>query len=167
MGVRTNNYLAIFSLGIIMNKFIIFQSGALGRNRTYNYPLGRDSYIHLTTRADHFLTFELYHTAPFAARRGFCQTVAMTPEERSLLERTCAMTEENNKILHSMRRSNRISTIMRAIYWVIILLVGFGAYYFIQPYLTTMLNLYGQVQGGFPSVQGAQDAANSFKDLWK
>ena len=25
--------------------------GALGRNRTYNYPLGRGSYIHLTTRA--------------------------------------------------------------------------------------------------------------------
>jgi HSP20 family molecular chaperone IbpA len=24
---------------------------ALGRNRTYNYPLGRGSYIHLTTRA--------------------------------------------------------------------------------------------------------------------
>jgi len=95
----------------------------------------------------------------------------MTPEERSLLERTHKLAEENNEILHSIRRSNRFSTVMRVSYWVLIIVFSFGAYYFIQPYLETMLGAYGQVQGGLQGIQGnmntAQNAASSLRDLLK
>ena len=57
----------------------------------------------------------------------------MTPEEKSLLERTYKMAEETNAIVRLMRRTNRYSTIARVSYWVVIILLSFGAFYFIQP----------------------------------
>ena len=95
----------------------------------------------------------------------------MTPEDRSLLQRTYAMAEENNKILRSIRRSTRFSMLFRVVYWAVIVIASFGAYYFIQPYVQTMLGAYEQIQGGISGLQGnlntAQNAANSIKDLLK
>ena len=95
----------------------------------------------------------------------------MTPEERSLLERTDKLAEENNTILRSIRRSNRFSIILRVFYWVIIIGVSFGAYYFIQPYLETMMGAYSQIQNGFSATpsntNSIQDTANTIKDLFK
>lgn len=93
----------------------------------------------------------------------------MTPEERSLIERTYKLAEENNEILRTIRRSNRVSMIMRVAYWVIILIVSFGAYYFIQPYVEMMLGAYDSLQGSLQGLQGdmntAQSAADSLRDL--
>ena len=93
----------------------------------------------------------------------------MTPEERSLLERTHKLVEENNEILRSIRRSTRFSLALKITYWAVIIAVSFGAYYFIQPYLETMLGAYSQVQGGLMGLQGnldaAQTAAGSLRDL--
>ncbi|MCX6719231.1 MAG: hypothetical protein NTZ38_02545 [Candidatus Taylorbacteria bacterium] len=69
----------------------------------------------------------------------------MTPEERSLLERTYKLSVENNDILHGINRSNKISSIMRAIYWVIVIGISVGAYYYVQPYVNPMMKLYGEV----------------------
>ncbi|MEN9524081.1 MAG: hypothetical protein RL536_150 [Candidatus Parcubacteria bacterium] len=95
----------------------------------------------------------------------------MTPEERSLLERTHKLVEENNEILRSIRRSNRFGTIMRVLYWVLILALSFGAYYFIQPYLSSMLGTYSSLQNSLQGLQGdvnsAQNAAGSIRDLLK
>lgn len=88
----------------------------------------------------------------------------VTPEEKSLLERTHALAEENNEILKSIRRANRFGTIMRVLYWVVIIGLSVGAYYFIQPYVTFMSGLYGQSQSGMNS---AQDAASGLRDLLK
>ena len=71
----------------------------------------------------------------------------MTPEERSLLESTYKLAEENNKILRSLRRSARLGTIMRILYWVAIMGVSVGALYFIQPYLKFITDL-GSGSGG-------------------
>ena len=88
----------------------------------------------------------------------------MTPEEKSLLERTYRLAEENNKILRGIRRSNRFSAVMRVLYWLVIIGLSIGALYFIQPYLTLMTNSISQLQGGLNS---ANDAASSLKDLLK
>jgi len=85
----------------------------------------------------------------------------MTPEERSLLERTHKLAEENNAMLHSMRRMSRISTIARVLYWGVILVASFGAYYLIQPYIESFLDIYGQIQGSSTTGIG------SFVDLLK
>ena len=67
----------------------------------------------------------------------------MSPEERELLNRTVALTEENNKMLHSVLRSMRIARIMSLIYWVFIIGSAIGAYYIIQPYLGQLISVYG------------------------
>jgi uncharacterized protein (UPF0333 family) len=86
----------------------------------------------------------------------------MTPEERSLLERTYKMAEENNDILKSIRRANRLSLAFRVLYWVVILGVSYGAYYFIQPYLQSMLGLYDQVRGNVDTVQSLTSKFGDF-----
>ncbi|MCX6716033.1 MAG: hypothetical protein NT077_03380 [Candidatus Taylorbacteria bacterium] len=94
----------------------------------------------------------------------------MTPEEKSLLERTAALVQENNKILIGLRRSNRVSVALRVAYWALIIVLSFGAYYLIQPYVTMMLNTFGQA--GAPSglqndMSQAQNTASLLRDLLK
>jgi len=84
----------------------------------------------------------------------------MTPEERHLLELTHKLAEENNRILVSIRRSNRVSAIFRVLYWIIIIGISVGAYYFIQPYVNTAFDLFNVVKQDIQQVQGV---ANKFK----
>ena len=79
----------------------------------------------------------------------------MSPEERELLNKAVGLAEENNQMLHSMRRSQRWSSIARAIYWVFIIGSAVGAYYFIQPYIDQMMQLYGS----------ASDVLKNFKQF--
>lgn len=67
----------------------------------------------------------------------------MTPEERELLNKSVALAEENNQILRSMRRSQVLASVTRAVYWVFIIGSAFGAYYFIQPYVDQLKDMYG------------------------
>lgn len=90
----------------------------------------------------------------------------MTPEEKSLLERTLKVAEENNDMLRGMRRTATYSMIARIIYWGVILALGFGAYYFIQPYFTALMGATGGTSI-FQSLQQAQDAANQLKSLYQ
>jgi len=79
----------------------------------------------------------------------------MTPEERELLEKSVNLGEENNKILRSMRRSQRLASIARGIYWVIIIGSAVGAFYLLQPYIDQVKNVYS----------GANDVINGFKQI--
>ncbi len=76
----------------------------------------------------------------------------MNPEEKQLLQKTYDLAEENNKILKGMRRMSRISGVFRVIYWSIIIIASVGAYYFIQPYVTSTLGLYDQIQSDIKGV---------------
>ena len=86
----------------------------------------------------------------------------MSPEEKSLLERTYKMAEENNEILRSIRNSTRWSIAFKIIYWTVILGFSFGAYYFIQPYLDTLMGISGQVKD---SVNGVNSVTSTIRDL--
>lgn len=72
----------------------------------------------------------------------------MSPEERELLKRSVELAEENNDMLHSMRRSMRLARIMSIMYWVVIIGSAVGAFYLIQPYLSAITGTYGNVTGG-------------------
>ena len=71
-------------------------------------------------------------------------------QPKKVLEEILALTQENNKILHGMRRSMRWSRIMSILYWVFIIGSAVGALYLIQPYLD--------------SISGAYNGANSILD---
>ena len=68
----------------------------------------------------------------------------MNSEEKELLERTLKISEENNKILKSMRRVGRLGVAFKIFYWLVIIGFGFGAYYFIEPYVKQFNTAYLQ-----------------------
>lgn len=71
----------------------------------------------------------------------------MNQEEMDLLERTLEIAEENNKILKSMRRAGRLAMGFKIFYWMVIIGLGLGAYYFIEPYVKQFDNIYSQFNG--------------------
>jgi hypothetical protein len=81
----------------------------------------------------------------------------MQPEEKEMLKKTLELAQENNSMLHSIRRSMRLGRIMKVIYWVIIIGIAIGAYYYVTPYIDSAVNGYGNVKGDI----------KSFGDLFK
>jgi hypothetical protein len=55
----------------------------------------------------------------------------LTNEEK--LNEIFRMTEENNKILRGLRRTQYVSNVFRILYWTVIIASLAGAYYFIKP----------------------------------
>ena len=59
----------------------------------------------------------------------------MDSESNKLLEETLELARENNKILRGIRRSQRIASFMSLLYWVVVIGVAIGAFYYLQPYV--------------------------------
>lgn len=71
------------------------------------------------------------------------------------MQKLLELTEENNQILKKMRSSQKVASVMRAVYWLIIIGVTVGAFYTLQPYLDQLKDIYG----------GASDVLNNFKQF--
>ena len=54
-----------------------------------------------------------------------------------------ALTKENNELLRKVRRTQQIAQITRVFYWIVIIGLAFGSFYFLQPYLESLKGLYG------------------------
>ncbi len=66
----------------------------------------------------------------------------MSPEERKILEETYRLTKENSKWLKKIRKHMLYGTIFRVAYWLLIIGFAVGIFYFLQPYLENLLNIY-------------------------
>lgn len=77
----------------------------------------------------------------------------MNPYEKELLEETRKLAEENNKILKGLRTAHRWSTAFSFFYWVLIIGVSVGAFYFLQPYVDTILKTYSTIQNDLTNVK--------------
>lgn len=71
--------------------------------------------------------------------------------QKELLE----LARENNKMLHAMRRHQRWQSFFHMLYWLAIIGLSVGSYYFIQPYLKALTDTYQQVS----------DTSSSFKNF--
>ena len=69
----------------------------------------------------------------------------MSPEERELLNKSVSLAEDNNKILRSMKRSMFWGRVMSIIYWILIIGISVGAFYFLQPYFDRLMAVYGSL----------------------
>ncbi len=67
----------------------------------------------------------------------------MDPESKKLLEKMLSVAEENNEMLHKMRRSQKISTVLRVLYWLVLIGITIGAFYFLDPFLGQVEKLSG------------------------
>lgn len=81
----------------------------------------------------------------------------MSPEEKEMLKKTLELAQENNIMLHSIRRGMRWGRIMKIVYWVIIIGAAVGVYYYITPYIDSAVGAYGNMKGDL----------KSFGDLFK
>lgn len=63
-------------------------------------------------------------------------------ELRKMVEETMELSKDNNRILHSIQRREKITQVMRIIYWLFILGIAAGAYYYIQPYIDQLVKAY-------------------------
>lgn len=91
----------------------------------------------------------------------------MTPEEKGLLFKTAELTKENNALLRAMRRGARIRGVLHALYWVVIVGLSFGAYYFLEPYIAQVQNIYQGIQGDIDNVRGTANSLGDFGALLK
>ncbi len=66
----------------------------------------------------------------------------MDAESKKLLQDTFHLAEENNNMLHEMRRAQRVARFMTFVYWIFIIGSAVGAYYIIQPYVDQLSGAY-------------------------
>ncbi len=76
----------------------------------------------------------------------------MEPDEdiqdiQERIEKLEGLTKENNKILRKLRSHMRMGTVMRLLYWGVIIGSMVGAYYYLQPFIEPLLETYDTLIG--------------------
>lgn len=77
----------------------------------------------------------------------------MEPQDRRTLLKLVELVEENNKILRKIQRSNRVGTAFRIFYWLIIIGVSVGAFYYLEPYIQVAKTAYQSIQSDINNLE--------------
>lgn len=83
----------------------------------------------------------------------------MDEDLRYMIKETKTLVEENNKMLHAIQRRAKWGFVSRTIYWIVIIGVGVGAFYYVQPYVEKLLSVYDSLK---KVEQKVTDMPNSF-----
>ena len=71
----------------------------------------------------------------------------MDQESKQLLQNTLVLAEENNKMLHKIRGVQKRGTLWQVLKLIIIIGIALGSFYYIEPYLNKIIDLYNSVSG--------------------
>ena len=85
----------------------------------------------------------------------------MNPNEKDLLQKTYELSKENNDILKGIRSSNRWSAFFRIFYWLIIIGISVGVFYYVQPYVDVVMKAYSSIQGDLKNVKSVVNTATN------
>ncbi|MCX6738445.1 MAG: hypothetical protein NT098_00125 [Candidatus Parcubacteria bacterium] len=77
----------------------------------------------------------------------------LEPKEEKLLEETYKIEKENNELLRDLHSSMMWGRVFKFFYWFIIIGLMFGSFYYAQPYIEKMMNLYEQASKLFPGAK--------------
>lgn len=72
-------------------------------------------------------------------------------------ERLEKLVEDNHRMIKSMHRSMQIGRVFSILYWVAIIGIGLGAYYYIQPFIEPILSTG---KGAFQNIKDVQEGLN-------
>ena len=86
----------------------------------------------------------------------------MDPEIKRRLDSISDTLRENNAILHKMYRKAKVATVPRIFYWLAIVGISFGAYYFVEPYVDQAKSVYSGVQDDLGAIQKWKDSILNF-----
>ena len=81
-------------------------------------------------------------------------------DTKEIAQKTLELTEDNNKMLHSIQRRARLGFAFKVFYWIIIIGVGIGAFYYVQPYID-------QVKNSYASIKETQSKLSDFPRSWE
>ncbi|OGI61777.1 hypothetical protein A2645_00585 [Candidatus Nomurabacteria bacterium RIFCSPHIGHO2_01_FULL_39_9] len=91
----------------------------------------------------------------------------MADEElKRMMEINTELVKENNKLLKKIRGATKRAIVFKIIYWLIILGIALGAFYYIQPFVDKAKEILGTVSGigsSIPDIGGLLDQVNGKK----
>jgi hypothetical protein len=91
----------------------------------------------------------------------------MDEQNKHLLEENLALAKENNQMLKKVLRSQKRGEIMKVIYWLLIIGIALGAFYFVQPYLENVISIYTNTAGVLEGINGDVPDAENFSEFFK
>ena len=71
------------------------------------------------------------------------------PEIDERLESIEKIVNENNTMLHKMRRAQIWANFMRFIYWAVLIVMSGAIYLWLEPYLKTLMGMYANMSSLF------------------
>ena len=78
--------------------------------------------------------------------------MTMDPDIKKLLEDNLALNKENNDMLLKLFKIQRLAQITRIIYWIVLIGIAVGAFYFVQPFIDSLLGIYGMDSSSLDSL---------------
>ena len=78
----------------------------------------------------------------------------MEQEDRERLKRILELTEKNHKMVRKMYSTMRWGNLLKVVYWIVIVGVAVGAFYFLQPFLQSVQQTYKDLQVGVDGIRG-------------
>jgi len=77
------------------------------------------------------------------------------------------ITKDTNRMVHKMRRSQLWGRFYQVVWWIAILAIsGAAYYYYAQPYVDKLTQLYAQVESGGAQAQSVGSQLSSFFGNW-
>ena len=81
-------------------------------------------------------------------------------ELRKMVEESRNLAEENNRLLRKIIRANRWARIFKLLYWLVIIGAMVGAYYYIQPFILDLIDVYEGLLSGVENLQKTGEAVS-------
>jgi len=67
-------------------------------------------------------------------------------EDKKIIRENLELAKENQHLLKKIRRGQFFENVSRVFYWIIIIGASLGAYYFVQPYMDKIRDIFLQIQ---------------------
>ncbi|MBU1557455.1 hypothetical protein KKC45_00640 [Patescibacteria group bacterium] len=92
----------------------------------------------------------------------------MDLQEKELIEETLEISKENNKMLKKIWRDVKYKRFITLIYWIAVIGITLGAYYYIQPIIQGVGAGYGNftdvISSGFENIKKVNEVLPNFLD---
>lgn len=86
----------------------------------------------------------------------------MDPELKALVKENLKLARETHDLVEKMHSAQKWGRFFRILYWVILIGISVGAFYFLQGPLMQLIDTYQGLLGG---IEKAQQGVNSIPDL--
>lgn len=84
-------------------------------------------------------------------------------EIEHLLHENLRLAKENNRMLTKLYRYQRWQKASRVLYWLVLVAIALGAYYYVKPYIQRVQQTYDDITA---SIEKAGDTANSIQNFF-